>query len=112
MDMAPPQGGWKKDGRLRIQALAPGDFSENKWQVLINGKSLKPTEDVSEPYGNPYKKQKLKGREGRYLEGAVDPAKLRAWIIPREFLKDGINKITVSKQKNNGQIIYLDVAIE
>lgn len=112
MDMAPPQGGWKKDGRLRIQSLAPGDFEDNKWQAFINGKSLEPAENVSEPYDNPYKKQKLKGREGRHLEGTVDPAKLRAWIIPPEILKDGINKITVSKQKEKGQIIYLDAAIE
>jgi hypothetical protein len=67
---------------------------------------------VSEPYDNPYRKQKVKGSEGRYLEGSVDPAKLKAWIVPKNILKDGINEITVSRENSTGQIIFLDVAVE
>ena len=44
-DMAPPTGGWKEDGRLRIQSLS--SFAGRELTVRGNGKKLVSTSDVS-----------------------------------------------------------------
>jgi hypothetical protein len=100
MDMAPPTGGWKKDGKFRIQSDTLLDSTE--WSASINGAALKATNDVNEPYKTPY--PQLLGQAGQH----------RGWIVPKEILKNGNNKIEVSMLKGTGskQIVFIDLAIE
>lgn len=103
MDMAPPSGGWKKDGKLRIQCTE--DIGEAQFLAKINGKELQPTTDVSEPYDNPYPP----------LLGT--PQQHQGWIVPKDIVKDGLNQIEVSlvvpKVKyGTAKIVFVDLAIE
>ncbi len=97
MDMAPPAGGWKKGGRLRIQSRAP--MPGNKWEVSFNGETLPPTEDVSEPYPNPYP----------FCLGNAQT--LRAWTAPAGIMRDGANKIEiVMREGRPAQLVFVDLA--
>ena len=99
LDMAPPQGGWKKDGRLRIQGA--GSVAASKCTAQFNGVALKPDSDVSEPYPGPY--PSLLGK----------PEELRAWTVPVGQVKDGANSIEISIAEGEPtEITYLDLAIE
>lgn len=106
MDMAPPAGGWKQNGRLRIQldrswkdALTGRKPSEA--MVRFNGHLLQETDDVSEPY--PVK----------YTVGLGKPEELRAWTVPVEYLKDGINKIELIAPRGcDGKILFMDLAVQ
>ena len=99
MDMAPPAGGWKKGGKLRIQShISLGD---SKWTVRLNGVSLEPNSDVSEPYPNPYPP----------MLGI--PEELRAWSVPADALKDGMNKVDVTMVAGGkADIVFIDLGIE
>lgn len=49
--MYPPAGGWKNNGRLRLQSYKNTPFSEDTQILLsINQKILKQTNNISEPY--------------------------------------------------------------
>lgn len=100
LDMAPPKGGWKKDGRLRIQANQ--SLGQSQWTVVLNGVKLDRTDDVSEPYDNPYP------------EGRGVPEDFRAWKVPANILKDGDNTIELSLDAATEptRIFYLDIAVE
>jgi len=100
IDMAPRRGGWSSDGRLRIQgdaSLQPSGFTAS-----INGRVLKPNDDVSEPYPNPYVRAGALGR----------PDELRAWTVPRRLLADGPNRIELTLTDGPPvRIIFIDLAI-
>ncbi|GAA5148793.1 hypothetical protein GCM10023213_45560 [Prosthecobacter algae] len=77
LDMAPPSGGWKGQGRLRLQADAT--LEGRTLEARCNGTLLESVSDVSEPFENPYPS----------LLGL--PEALRAWSLPAELLRNGKN---------------------
>ena len=98
-DLAPPREGWPQEGRLRLQfeSLPPGFQA----QVRLNGIVLEPSEDVSEPFPNPYPP----------LLGTPD--QLRAWRVPGKLLKDGINMIDITQKEGaNTRLTFLDLALK
>lgn len=98
LDLAPPSGGWKTTGRLRIQAEV--SMGSVKWKASCNGQELTPTDDVSEPYPNPYPP----------LLGV--PENLRAWSVPADLLKDGPNEFTFSFESGRtASLTWLDLAL-
>jgi hypothetical protein len=98
LKMAPPAGGWKKDGRLRIQAEK--ELGESRFRARMNGVELVETRDRSEPYENPYSP----------MLGTTE--QLRAWIVPADLMKDGANQIEVTMVTGDKpvRIIFLDLA--
>ena len=99
LDMAPPAGGWKTDGKLRIQNAE--SFGDGQWKARFNGTDLSTDDDVSEPYSNPY--PPLLGR----------PEGLRAWTVPVNLLRDGLNSIEITLTEGEPtELIFLDVAVE
>jgi len=99
LDMAPPRGGWREGGRLRIRS--PHDLGASEWMAALNGVQLEPTHDRSEPYNNPY--PALLGTAGQH----------RAWVVPPKLLLDGINQVVVELVSGTEalQIDFLDVAV-
>jgi len=75
--LAPPAGGWRKGGRLRMQS--PRALDITRWEAWLNGEKLSETYDRSEPYGSPY--PNLLGSNEEH----------RAWTVPAELLKEGSN---------------------
>ena len=99
LDMAPPEGGWKADGKLRIQSQKP--FGDRQFKARFNGVDLQPNDDVSEPYENPY--SPLLG----------NPEELRGWTVPVNLMKDGDNGIEISMVAGEeSEIVFLDLAAE
>jgi hypothetical protein len=99
MDMAPPEAGWKTNGKLRIQGRKP--FADSQFTARFNGVDLEANTDVSEPYPNPY--SPMLGK----------PEELRVWVVPSGLLKDGLNSIEISLTKGGpAEIIFLDLAVE
>ena len=98
IDMAPPTGGWTAGGSLRLQNRTP--LGDARLVVRINGRELEPTDDVSEPYPNPYPA----------LLGT--PETLRAWTAPATLLEDGVNHIeaTLAAGKE-AEILFADLAV-
>jgi hypothetical protein len=99
IDMSPPTGGWRKDGRLRIQA--DDELGNSQWQAKVNGTELTVVDDVSEPYPNPY-------------PNCLGHAKLfRAWRVPATVPRDGLNTVTVTiaKGEKPEKVIFLDLAM-
>ncbi len=98
LDMSPPVGGWKRDGRLRIQSI--DDLTGTDWSISINGTTLEPIADVSEPYKNPYD------------TALGEPKNYKAFRVPANILKDGLNNITVVLEKGpRTPLFYLDIAL-
>ncbi|MEW6360347.1 MAG: hypothetical protein AB1696_28700 [Planctomycetota bacterium] len=99
MDMAPPTGGWQTDGRLRVQGRQPLD--ECELVVAFNGAECLPSEDISEPYPAPYR------------DGLGTRETLRAWVVPRNLLKDGLNRIVVQMLQGNATaLVFIDLAVK
>ncbi|MEK6795775.1 MAG: hypothetical protein AABZ39_13420 [Spirochaetota bacterium] len=80
--MAPPKGGWKKGGILRIQS--PVSFDSAEWDAVYNGVKLARTDERGEPYDNPY--PNLLG----------DNEMHRAFILPASVLRDGFNTVDIT----------------
>lgn len=98
LDMAPPAGGWKKGGRLRIECEGP--LSESRWQARLNDQPLAASDDVSEPYANPYPS----------MLGL--PEERRAWTVPAALLSDGPNRIAVTLESGSKtRVVFLDLAL-
>ena len=98
-DMAPPTGGWKTGGRLRVQAH--GTFGGQRLAVALNGVDLEPTADVSEPYAAPWP------------DGLAPPEALRAWTVPAELLQDGDNAVVVRMAQGGPVLLsFVDVAVQ
>jgi len=102
MDMAPPTGGWVKAGRLRIQCRPDQIMEHAACQASFNGTPLSETDDRSEPFGAPYSP----------LIGT--PERHRAWIVPQEIMKDGINEIEIRYTEGPEPIVivFVDLAVE
>ena len=99
MDAAPPSGGWKTDGRFRIQSRQP--IEQRKLVVRFNGRELSFTDDVSEPYPQPY------------TDGLGSAETLRAWTVPKEVLRDGSNEIKLSFADGSPlEIVFVDLSIQ
>jgi hypothetical protein len=97
IDTAPPTGGWKNDGRLRFQSQHEMD---RDFRARVNGKVVAATADVSEPYPAPYE------------DGIGDAKTQRAFIVPKELLKDGMNSIEIEFEHGEPvELVYLDLAI-
>lgn len=98
LDLAPPSGGWQRGGRLRIQAAA--SLADTRWNVTFNKKLLSSTDDVSEPYPNPY--PTLLGQ----------PEQMRAWQVPASLLVDGLNQIELKLESGpSSRVEFLDLAV-
>jgi hypothetical protein len=99
LHLVPPANGWGKNGRLRLQfdSRPVGD----KWCALFNETELSATNDVSEPYPNPYPA----------LLGL--PEQLRSWIVPASLFRAGPNRIEVkSSLAKPTSVVFLDLAVE
>ncbi len=90
-DLAPPTGGWKKEGRLRLQFKAPPAGA--RFTLKLNGSELAKTDDVSEPFPTP--ETNMFGT----------PEQLRAWTVPAALLKDGMNKVEITLVEGTAQIL-------
>jgi hypothetical protein len=99
LDMAPPAGGWKRQGRLRVQANS--DLDGSRWQATCNGTLLDASNDVTEPYPNPY--PNCLGQASEF----------RAWKVPPAVLRDGINTLQVTLLVADKPLkpIFVDVAM-
>jgi hypothetical protein len=98
IDMAPPTGGWELDGTLRIQSLE--DQTDQVWVAQINGESLTPKSETSEPYPTDLTHMTL--TQEHY----------RAWEVPAAILIDGTNVIAVTLQgEAETDLWYLDIAM-
>ena len=99
-DMAPPEGGWEQGGRFRIQAEE--SLGNNKFTAALNGGALAETDDRSEPYDSLYSP----------LLGTGDMH--RAWLVPQEILKDGVNTVEVSMVAGDtaATLVFLDFALQ
>jgi len=96
-DLAPPEGGWKKDARLRVQTLQP--LSDARLAVKFNEVALTPTDDVSEPFPNPYPPM------------LGTPETLAAWTVPAALLRAGTNRVQVTSSAEAAvEIGFLDLA--
>ena len=100
LDMAPPEGGWKKGGRLRIQSEANLEGAQLK--AALNGIELRQTQDCSEPYDTPY------------TNCLGTPQTLRAWVVEPKMLIDGENKVEVAmiSSGNEVKLVFLDFGLE
>ena len=99
LDMAPPAGGWVKDGKLRIQGRQ--SLKGMKWRARLNKTELKPIEDVSDPFGTPY-------------DVAIgQPEDYFAWKVPAKLLKDGINEfdLLLERGADESYIFLMDVSM-
>ena len=90
MDLAPPEGNWRKDGRLRLQSSA--DLRGSSWAARLNGHTLTETTQRSEPYPDPY--PPLLGR----------PYEMRAWTVPVQLVRPGSNQIDFELVAGNEQL--------
>jgi hypothetical protein len=98
LDLAPPQGGWRRDGRLRVQFDGP--VGEAALRAEFNGTSLAATADVSEPFAVPY--PSMHGK----------PEELRAWAVPAAGLVDGVNRFVLTLEGGKPVNVYfIDLAI-
>jgi len=94
LDLAPHQKG---GGRLRIQGES--SLGESRWHARLNGVELVPTNDLSEPFPNPY--PPMLGK----------PDELRAWTVPAGLLRDGLNRVEFTLQTASPtRLAYFDLA--
>ena len=100
MYMAPPTGGWVRDGKLRIESEK--ELGTSLWSATFNGVELRPTDDVSEPYPNPYRN--LLGLDEQY----------RAFVLPCDIIRSGDNRIDVTLTEGSGEydISFMDIALK
>ncbi|MDE1169737.1 MAG: hypothetical protein PW734_00780 [Verrucomicrobium sp.] len=98
LGMAPPVGGWRRCGRLRIQAEHP--FGPGEWEAHLNGTPLTWTPDVAEPYPSVY----------RQLTGT--PEEHRAWHVPAALAREGENRIDITlKHGATANLVWLDLSM-
>lgn len=97
LDLAPPAGGWQKDGRLRLQM--DKNFPDSAWTAKLNGTPLKPTPDVTEPF--PTTSTTMLGT----------PEEHRAWQVPAALVKDGPNHLELTyTQGQPTYLVFIDLA--
>jgi len=97
-DLAPPSGGWKTGGRLRIQLSRPP--GEGRWQARFNGLELASTNDVTEPYANPYPAM------------LGEPDAMRAWEVQQQALLEGRNRFELKLEEGEpATLVFMDLAL-
>ena len=97
--MSPPTSGWTGMWKLRI--MAANDIGTSSWNATLNGHSLTGTDDVSEPYQNPYP------------DTAGQPQQYRSWLVPAEYLIEGENLINITNvNAGSTKLCYIDIAIK
>jgi hypothetical protein len=101
LDMAPPKGGWKNKGRLRIQCDT--DFNNAILQVKFNNLPLVKINTISEPYPQPYPLTEQVAHTHRNT---------RTWEVPATLLRDGVNTIDIVMTRGiPTRLVYIDLAI-
>lgn len=80
-DLSPPEGGWKKEARLRVQTLQP--INGARLTVKFNDTPLASTDDITEPFPNPYPPM------------LGTPETLVAWTVPALLLRAGGNRVEI-----------------
>ena len=99
MQLAPPQQGWKSDGRLRVQT--DESVTASRLKVRFNGQELETQSDVSEPFANPY--PSLLGKREQMV----------AFTVPVTVLRDGANEVEVIHASGEAITLhYLDLRLE
>ncbi len=98
LDLAPPRGGWKNGGRLRVRAR--DGLGEAAWSAKFNGAPLPVSADRSAPYRTRYAASHLPADE-----------LIRAWHVPVAALRAGFNLIEVAlpKDAKAATIEYLEL---
>ena len=107
MDLAAPEGNWRKDGRLRMQSSA--DLRGSRWAARLNGQTLAETAQRSEPYASSDRYPPLLGR----------PYEMRAWTVPVQLVRPGSNQIEFEllegnellEEKSGYEIVFSDLAM-
>lgn len=100
MDLAPPTGGWKQPGRLRLQAREAFPAAREGWAAACNGHPLTASAQTGEPYPTPF--IQMHGRPDEWL----------AWNVPHAALRDGENEITFSVPKDTTlELLGMDLAL-
>jgi hypothetical protein len=98
LDAAPPIGGWRHVGRLRVEAREP--MGDSQLRVRFNGVVLTPVADVSAPYLT------------NDLPMAGDARTHRAWTVPPEQVQDGVNEIEIVIERGEPmELIFIDLAL-
>lgn len=99
LDLAPPRGGWTQGGKLRLRAR--DDLGASLWSARLNGLVLETTADRSAPYRTRYDAAHGSAQE-----------KLRAWSVPTNALRDGINHFEFTLTKGDAAVVeYLDLGV-
>jgi len=100
LDLAPPTGGWRQGGRLRIRARQ--DLGDSRWIARLNGRELTPSAERGAPYMTPYDAAHLPAAE-----------KIRAWLVPPELPRGGENRLEIACESGSegGVIEYLDLGL-
>jgi len=95
-DLIPPEGGWKQDARIRIQADRA--LATTEWSATFNGQAIEATADVSEPFPVPYPSM------------LAQPDELRAWTIPARLLQEGRNSLEVTMKNGKAlSVVFVDL---
>jgi len=93
------RAGWQVDGVLRIQC--DQSLGQTEWSARFNSQALTPTQDVREPYPSPYPS----------VLGSPDQH--RAWVVPKQLVRDGKNEVAVTMAAGEGRkrVVFVDVGI-
>jgi len=99
-DVALPEHQLQTTTRLRLHAEDPIDDAE--MTVEFNGVELQPTADTSGFLDNPY---------DRMLS---DAPRRRAWLLPLDLVRNGINevRVTLAKGKQPVKVTWMDMAVQ
>lgn len=98
LELAPPEGGWKGEGILRLQCEASQEGA--RWSACMNGIALTATDDVAEPF--PCAWPALMGSR----------ATLRGWVTPAGTWRDGRNEVSFTLESGDtAQIVLIDLAM-
>ena len=97
LDLVAPIGGWRRDGRLRIQGR--NSLRDSQWKALFDGTELKPTANVADFPPSPY-------------DTAIGtPDCYRAWAVPQKLLKAGECHVDITLLRGDTvQLFYADIS--
>lgn len=97
IDLAPPTGGWRHAGRLRLQAVAP--YSDRELAVALNGQPLRETTDVTDPYPTDF-------------ANVGNQPNCRAWVVPVTGLRAGQNEVQVTLRRGGTiEFVFVDLSL-
>jgi len=99
IDMAPPKGGWKTDGLIRVQSKM--SLANRELSVHFNGVKLESCETIFEPYPTPDS------------NGLGTSKTLSALTVPVNLLRNGNNNIQIVLLKGKPiKLIFIDLAVK